>query len=56
MSIKVKVSYTDEQEFSEIMRLLSPVVKSWKRKQKNGRYYRAYSAENVKGNLNNQNT
>lgn len=42
MSVKIKVSYTDEEEYLEIMRLLSPVVKSWKMQQAKGKYKRAY--------------
>ena len=36
MSVKIKVSYTDEEEYQEIMRLLSPVVKGWKRQPAKG--------------------
>lgn len=43
MSVKIKLSYTDEEEYQEIMRLLSPVVKSWKMQQAKGKYKRAYS-------------
>ena len=43
MSVKIKVSYTDEEEYQEIMRLLSPVVKSWKMQPAKGKYKRAYS-------------
>lgn len=42
MSVKIKVSYTDEEEYREIMRLLSPVVKSWKMQPAKGKYKRAY--------------
>ena len=42
MSVKIKVSYTDEEEYQEIMRLLSPVVKSWKMQPAKGKYKRAY--------------
>lgn len=51
MSVKIKVSYTDEEEYQEIMRLLSPVVKSWKKQPANGKYKRAYSEKSkpIKG-------
>lgn len=42
MSIKIKLSYTEEEECREIMRLLSPVVKSWKKQPAKGKYKRAY--------------
>lgn len=42
MSVKIKLSYTDEEECQEIMRLLSPVVKSWKMQPAKGKYKRAY--------------
>lgn len=42
MSVKIKVSYTDEEECREIMRLLSSVVKSWKMQPAKGKYKRAY--------------
>ena len=42
MSVKIKLSYTDEEEYQEIMRLLSPVVKSWKMQPAKGKYKRAY--------------
>ena len=43
MSVKIKLSYTDEEEYQEIMRLLSPVVKSGKMQPAKGKYKRAYS-------------
>lgn len=42
MSIKIKVSYTEEQELDRIVRLLSTEVKSWKKQQAKGKYKRAY--------------
>ena len=42
MSVKIKLSYTDEEECREIMRLLSPVVRSWKMQPAKGKYKRAY--------------
>lgn len=44
MSVKIKVSYTDEEEYQEIMQLLSPVVKGWKRQPAKGYYKRAYAS------------
>lgn len=46
MSIKIKLSYTEEEECREIMRLLSPVVKSWKMQHAKGKYKRAYGVSN----------
>lgn len=46
MSVKIKLSYTDEEECREIMRLLSPVVKSWKKQPAKGKYKRAYGVSN----------
>lgn len=46
MSIKIKLSYTEEEECREIMRLLSPVVKGWKMQPAKGKYNRAYSILN----------
>lgn len=42
MSVKIKLSYTDEEECREIMQLLSPVVKGWKMQPAKGKYKRAY--------------
>lgn len=42
MSVKIKLSYTDEEECQEIIQLLSPVVKSWKMQPAKGKYKRAY--------------
>lgn len=41
MSIKIKVSYTEDQELSEVLRRLHP-VKGVKVQPANGRYKRAY--------------
>lgn len=43
MSVKIRVSYTDEEELDWVIRLLSPLGVSWKRQPKKGRYMRAYS-------------
>lgn len=43
MSIKIRVSYTDEEELAGVIRLLSPMVKSWKvAKRQEGTYRNAY--------------
>ena len=42
MSVKVKVSYEHDDELSEIVRLLSPVLRNVKVQKKKGRYRRAY--------------
>ena len=43
MSVKIRVSYTDEEELAGVIRLLSPLEVSWKRQPKKGKYMRAYS-------------
>lgn len=42
MSMKIKLSYTEEEEYREIMQLLAPVVKSWKKQPAKGKYKRVY--------------
>ena len=49
MSVKIKVSYTDEEEYQEIMQLLSPVVRSWKMQPAKGYYKRAYASATITG-------
>lgn len=46
MSIKIKVSYTDDQDLAEVIRLLSPIVRSWKKQPAKGKYKRAYGESN----------
>lgn len=46
MSVKIKISYTTEEELAGVIRLLSPVVKSWKKQPANGKYKRAYGTLN----------
>ena len=46
MSIKIKVSYTDDQELAGVIRLLSPMVKRWKKQPAKGKYKRAYGELN----------
>lgn len=43
MSVKIRVSYTDDEELAGVIRLLSPLGVNWKRQPKKGRYMRAYS-------------
>ncbi len=42
MSVKIKISYTDDQELTGVIRLLSPIVKNWKKQPAKGKYKRAY--------------
>ena len=43
MSVKIRVSYTDDEELAGVIRLLSPAVKSWKvAKRRKGQYKLAY--------------
>ena len=43
MSVKIRVSYTDDEELAGVIRLLSPVVKSWKvAKRQESAYRNAY--------------
>lgn len=43
MSVKIRVSYTDEKELAGVIRLLSPLGVNWKRQPQKGKYMRAYS-------------
>lgn len=51
MSVKIRISYTDDEELAGVIRLLSPLGKKWKvgKKQK-GKYKKAYTEE-PKGNI-----
>lgn len=42
MSVKIKVSYTDDRELAGVIRLLSPIVQKWKKQPAKGKYKRAY--------------
>lgn len=42
MSVRIRVSYTGDEELSGIVRMLSPVIKSCKVKPQRGRYKLAY--------------
>ena len=46
MSVKIRVSYTDEEELAGIMQMLSPLGKKWKvAKKQKGPYKKAYTEE-----------
>ena len=46
MSIKIKVSYTEDEELAGVIRLLSPLGKKWKvAKKQKGPYKKAYTEE-----------
>lgn len=42
MSVKIRVSYTDEEELAGVIRLLSPMLRKIKVKSQKGRYNLAY--------------
>ncbi len=43
MSVKIRVSYTDDEELAGVIRLLSPHMVSYKvARQQEGKYKRAY--------------
>lgn len=53
MSVRIKVSYTDEQELSDLQQRLAPGIKRCRLpKEQQGRYKRAYIDWN--SNVNNQ--
>lgn len=42
--IKIKISYNTDEELAGVIRLLSPVMKSWRvSRNKEGRYKKAYA-------------
>lgn len=44
MSVKIRISYTEEEELAGVIRLLSPVLKSYKVSgKKEGKYRNAYA-------------
>lgn len=46
MSVKIRVSYTDEEELAGIIQMLSPLGKKWKvAKKQKGPYKKAYTEE-----------
>ena len=46
MSVKIKISYTTDEELEEVARPLSSLVKSWKKQPAKGKYKRAYGVSN----------
>ncbi len=43
MSVKIKISYNTDEELAGVIRLLSPVLRSWKRSRNmEGHYKKAY--------------
>lgn len=42
MSLKLKVSYENEEELQQVIDLLKPVMKQYKKASKQGKYNRAY--------------
>ena len=43
MSVKIRISYTTEEELDHMIRLLSPQIRSWKAsKTQKGEYKHAY--------------
>lgn len=44
MSIKIRISYTEDEDLAGVIRLLSPLVKSWKKSRSSkGKYKKAYA-------------
>ena len=44
MSVKIRVSYTEDEELAGVIRLLSPLGKKWKvAKNQKGPYKKAYT-------------
>lgn len=42
--IKIKISYNTDEEIAGVIRLISPVMKSWRvSRNKEGRYKKAYA-------------
>ena len=49
MSVKIRVSYTDDEELAGVIQLLSPLGKEWKEaKKQKGPYKKAYTEERDK--------
>lgn len=46
MSVKIKISYTTDEELEEVTRPLSSLVKNWKKQPAKGKYKRAYGVSN----------
>ena len=44
MSVKIRISFTEDEELAGVIRLLSPALKSYKvSKKKEGKYRNAYA-------------
>ena len=44
MSVKIKISYNTDEELEKVLKVLSPVLKTWKiSRNKEGRYKKAYA-------------
>lgn len=44
VNVKIKISYTEDQELAGVIRLLSPALKGYKiSRNKEGRYKKAYA-------------
>lgn len=55
MSVKIRVSYTDDEELAGVIRLLSPLGKKWKvAKNQKGKYKKAYTEEHRGNGENNE--
>lgn len=42
MSTKIKISYEHDQELQELLRILRPKIKRYKKEDKRGKYQRVY--------------
>lgn len=52
MSVKIRVSYTDDEELAGVIRLLAPLGKKWKvAKKQKGPYKKAYTEERRRSGL-----
>ena len=51
MSVKIKVSYTTDEELEEVTRPISSLVKNWKKQPAKGKYKRAYGILSHERNL-----
>lgn len=51
MSVKIKISYTTDEELEEVTKPLSSLVKNWKKQPAKGKYKRAYGILSHERNL-----
>lgn len=42
MSVKIKISYEEERELQEIINLIEPKIKRWRKGDRQGKYHRVY--------------